>query len=76
KVRVATVEELQRAPGMSKSAAEAVVKYFRGDSPPAPAAESPASDQPDVAEDAAAEELDNIASEEEAAVDPRDEEEE
>ena len=37
KVRVATVEELLRAPGMSRAAAEAVVRYFRGDSMPSPA---------------------------------------
>jgi excinuclease ABC subunit C len=70
KVRAATVEELLRAPGMSRAAAEAVVRYFQGDSPP-PAAESPPPvvEQTDVAEDAAAEELEMIASEEAAAGD-------
>jgi excinuclease ABC subunit C len=68
KVRVATVAELQQAPGMSRSAAEAVVKYFRGDSLPA-TVDSPQPEQPDVAEDAAGEELERIASEEEAAGD-------
>jgi excinuclease ABC subunit C len=68
KVRVASAEELQRAPGMSRSAAEAVVKYFRGDSVPS-TVDSPQPDQPDVAENAAAEELEKIASEEEAAGD-------
>ncbi|HEY2745320.1 MAG TPA: excinuclease ABC subunit UvrC [Polyangia bacterium] len=68
KVRAATVEELLQAPGMSRAAAEAVVRYFQGDSPPAPV-DSPAAEpeQTDVAEDAAAEELEEIASEEEAA---------
>jgi excinuclease ABC subunit C len=66
KVRVASVEELQRAPGMSRTAAEAVVRYFRGESLP-PTVDTPQSqNQEDVAEDAAAEELDVIASEEEA----------
>ena len=31
KVRAATVEELLRAPGMSRAAAEAVVRYFQGE---------------------------------------------
>src|SRR4051812_24093443 len=55
KVRAATVEELQRAPGMSRTAAESVVKYFRGD--PVVVAENAPPEQTDVAEDAAAEEL-------------------
>jgi hypothetical protein len=74
-VRVATVAELQQAPGMSHSAAEAVVRYFQGDSLPS-TVDSPQLEQTDVAEDAAAAELEVIASEEEAAVDPRDDEEE
>jgi excinuclease ABC subunit C len=68
KVRAAGVEELLRAPGMSRTAAEAVVRYFQGDSPP-PAVESATPEQADVAEDAAAEELELIASEEDAAAD-------
>jgi excinuclease ABC subunit C len=68
KVRAAGVEELLRAPGMSRAAAEAVVRYFQGDSLPAPV-DGAAAEQTDVAEDAAAEELERIASEEEAAVD-------
>jgi excinuclease ABC subunit C len=67
KVRVAPVEELLRAPGMSRAAAEAVVKYFRGDSLPSTADNPQLAEQTDVAEDAAAEELEKIASEEEAA---------
>ncbi|MDB4967157.1 MAG: excinuclease subunit [Myxococcales bacterium] len=77
KVRVASVEELQRAPGMSRTAAEAVVRYFHGDSSgvsspltadsqQAEAGSEAISDQVDVAEDAAAAELEVIASEEEA----------
>lgn len=70
-VRVATVEELQRAPGMSRAAAEAVVRYFRGDTELMPAAATPAVrdelQRDDVAEDAAALELDRLAAEEEAA---------
>ena len=64
KIRVAPVEELARAPGMTVAAAEAVVRYFRGDV----AAEAPAEEQlEDVAEDAAARELEVIETEEEAA---------
>ena len=68
KVRAATAEELLQAPGMSRAAAEAVVRYFRGD-PGVLTAEAPEPEQTDVAEDAAAEELEQIASEEDAAVD-------
>jgi excinuclease ABC subunit C len=71
KVRAAGVEELVQAPGMSRTAAEAVVRYFQGESPP-PTVDSPppeAADQTDVAEDAAADELEEIATEEEAAGD-------
>jgi len=65
KVRESSVEELARAPGMTTGAAEAVVRYFRGeDAPPPPPTES---ERDDVAEDAAAEELDDLASEEEAS---------
>jgi hypothetical protein len=68
---------------MSRTAAEAVVRYFRGDSsqPTAdsqqlePSAEA-VSDQVDVAEDAAAAELEVIASEEEATGDAVNDEEE
>jgi len=68
KVRVASVEELQQAPGMSRTAAEAVVKYFRGEPDPTPAA-APTEElqREDVAEDAASAELEEIASEEEAS---------
>jgi excinuclease ABC subunit C len=73
-VRVATVEELQRAPGMSRAAAEAVVRYFRGDAELGPKAEPAAAravgdeqQRDDVAENAAALELDRLAAEEEAA---------
>jgi excinuclease ABC subunit C len=76
KVRVATVEELLAAPGMSRAAAEAVVRYFQGDSLPAAEDPTPPPEQTDVAEDAASEELDELASEEEAAVGPVSEEEE
>jgi excinuclease ABC subunit C len=71
KVRVASVEELQRAPGMSRVAAEAVVRYFQGEQDPTPPA-APAEElqREDVAEDAAAFELDELASEEEAASAP------
>jgi excinuclease ABC subunit C len=66
-VKAASVEELQRAPGMSRAAAEAVVRYFRGDPDPTPPAATPEELQgEDVAEDAAAEELDELASENEA----------
>ena len=65
KVRAATVEELLRAPGMSRTAAVAVVRYFQGESLPS-TVDSPQLEQTDVAEDAAAEELERIASEEEA----------
>jgi hypothetical protein len=53
---------------MSRSAAEAVVKYFRGEPDPTPAA-APVEElqREDVAEDAASAELEEIASEEEAA---------
>lgn len=67
KVRLATVEELQRAPGMSRAAAEAVVRYFHGEPDPAPAAPVEELQRDDVAEDAASAELEVIASEEEAA---------
>jgi excinuclease ABC subunit C len=71
KVRAASVEELQRAPGMSRTAAEAVVRYFQGQADPTPPPETGATPEElqrdDVAEDAAASELDEIASEEEAA---------
>jgi excinuclease ABC subunit C len=72
KVRAATVEELARAPGMTTAAAEAVVRYF-ADAPPAPADEGVSASEPpvepraatedreDVAEDAAARELDALA---------------
>ena len=74
-VRVATVEELLQAPGMTRAAAEAVVRYFRGDGEPAPKVEadgeattaeatSEATIDPqreDVAEDAAAQELAQLA---------------
>jgi excinuclease ABC subunit C len=85
KVRLASVEELLRAPGMSRSAAAAVVRYFHGDAgvpapePSAPAAGAEAADEAeasaaeeqreDVAEDAAAAELEVLASEEDAADD-------
>src|SRR4029077_3344362 len=74
KVRAATVEELLQAPGMSRAAAEAVVRYFQGESLPS-TVDSPQPEQPDVAEDAASEELEELASEEEAAVGAGDEEE-
>src|SRR5205823_13465193 len=65
KIRESSVEELARAPGMTTGAAEAVVRYFRGDEPPPP---PPAeAERDDVAEDAAAEELDDLASEADAA---------
>jgi excinuclease ABC subunit C len=69
KIREASVEELSRAPGMSLTAAEAVVRYFRGeDSPPPPPAEPEReNDREDVAEDAASQELEVLASEEEAS---------
>jgi excinuclease ABC subunit C len=58
KIRVASVEELARAPGMSLAAAEAVVSYFRG---PAPAPVEPAvSQSEEIAEDEASEEIENI----------------
>jgi excinuclease ABC subunit C len=77
KVREAGAEELVRAPGMSRTAAEAVVRYFHGESSeptadsqqseqPSEQSSEPVSDQVDVAEDAAAAELEVIASEEEA----------
>ena len=73
KVRVATVEELLRAPGMSRTAAEAVVRYFqrRQHRPSTVDGPQPATElqRDDVAEDAAADELEEIASEEEAAGD-------
>jgi hypothetical protein len=66
KVRQASVEELSRAPGMTLAAAEAVVRYFRGD--PIVEPDPPAERQrEDVAEAAAEAELDELASEEEAA---------
>ncbi|HEX9102480.1 MAG TPA: excinuclease ABC subunit UvrC [Polyangia bacterium] len=68
KVRAATVEELLQAPGMSRTAAEAVVRYFQGEPDPTPAAAPPEELQrEDVAEDAASAELEEIASEEDAA---------
>ena len=72
-VRAAGVEELLRAPGMSRAAAEAVVRYFQGDSSQ-PTVDSRQSEPTDVAEDAAAEELEEIASEVEAAADGDEEE--
>jgi excinuclease ABC subunit C len=69
KVRAAAVEELVRAPGMSRAAAEAVVRYFRGEPDPTPPPEVTPPEElqrDDVAEDAAAAELEQIASEEEA----------
>jgi NAD-dependent DNA ligase len=64
-VRVATVEELLRAPGMTRAAAEAVVRYFRGDGELVPkadaAAGAAAEPRDDVAEDAAAQELAQLA---------------
>jgi excinuclease ABC subunit C len=70
KIRGASVEELARAPGMTMAAAEAVVRYFRGDAPPdspdlvdaadESAAEEPIAEREDVAEDAAARELDEL----------------
>jgi excinuclease ABC subunit C len=66
KVREASAGELARAPGMTLAAAEAVVRYFHGDPvPEAAAAALPAGDaavesREDVAEDAAAEELDDL----------------
>ncbi|HEY1587484.1 MAG TPA: excinuclease ABC subunit UvrC, partial [Polyangia bacterium] len=71
KVRAAAVEELVQAPGMSRTAAEAVVRYFQGDRPQATVDSPPSegADQTDVAEDAAADELEEIATEEEAAGD-------
>jgi excinuclease ABC subunit C len=67
KIREATVEELARAPGMTTGAAEAVVRYFRGDDPlPALPAEA---ESEDVAEDAASQELEQLATEEAAATD-------
>jgi excinuclease ABC subunit C len=65
KIRDATVQELARAPGMTTGAAEAVVRYFRGDEPPPPPVAE--SEREDVAEDAASQELEHLASEEEAA---------
>ena len=66
KIREASAEELATAPGMSVAAAEAVVRYFRGDIvEPPPAAEERERD--DVAENAASEELEELAAEEEAA---------
>src|SRR5204863_264605 len=53
-VKTASVEELLRAPGMSRAAAEAVVRYFRGDPDPTPPSAAPDELQgEDVAEDAA-----------------------
>ena len=77
KVRAATVEELLQAPGMSRTAAEAVVRYFQGEPDPTPAA-APVEElqRDDVAEDAANDELEEIASEEEATVEPGADEEE
>jgi excinuclease ABC subunit C len=69
KVRAATVEELCGAPGMSRAAAEAVVRYFQGEVDPTPAAPVEELQSEDVAEDAAAGELEQIASEEEALAD-------
>jgi excinuclease ABC subunit C len=67
-VRVASVEELARAPGMTRAAAEAVVRYFRGDPDPTPpSAPLEELQRDDVAEDAAAAELEELASEEDAA---------
>jgi excinuclease ABC subunit C len=75
KVRAASVEELQQAPGMSRAAAEAVVRYFRGEPDPTPVAPVEELQRDDVAEDAAAAELEQIASEEEAVDEAADEEE-
>jgi excinuclease ABC subunit C len=70
KVRLASVEELVRAPGMSRAAAEAVVRYFRGEPDPTPPAAPPEELQrDDVAEDAAAAELEELASEADATGD-------
>jgi excinuclease ABC subunit C len=57
KVRAASVEELARAPGMTMAAAEAVVRYFHGETP---APEAPIQDREDVAEDAAADEIEAL----------------
>ena len=69
-VRVATVEELLRAPGMTRVAAEAVVRYFRGEGelqPKADAAKPGDTQRDDVAEDAAAQELAQLAPDEAGA---------
>ena len=68
KIRASSAEELARAPGMTLAAAEAVVRYFNGD--PRVLDEPERDAQPDVLEDAAAEELDELASEVEAAEAP------
>jgi excinuclease ABC subunit C len=67
KIRGASVEELARAPGMTMAAAEAVVRYFRGDEPEPATLPPEEAQREDVAEDAASEELEEIATEEEAA---------
>jgi excinuclease ABC subunit C len=69
KVREASAAELARAPGMTSVAAEAVIRYFRGDDPPPPPPATPTeneAEREDVAEDAASQELEHLASEEEA----------
>ena len=77
KVRAASVEELLQAPGMSRAAAEAVVRYFQGEPDPTPAAAPPEELQrDDVAEDAASDELEEIASEEDATSESAEDEEE
>lgn len=67
KVRAASVEELARAPGMTLKAAEAVVRYFRGDPGVLEAPPADEGAREDVAEDAAASELEELAAEEEAS---------
>ncbi len=62
KVRAATAEALAQVPGMSASAAEAVVRYFTGPAAVENASEAtPELDLPDVTEDAAASELAQLA---------------
>jgi excinuclease ABC subunit C len=83
KVRSASAEELARAPGMTLAAAEAVVRYFRGERPaPEERAEGaevehaaqrervPREEREDVAEDAAVQELDALVADERGADGP------
>jgi excinuclease ABC subunit C len=69
KIRAASAEELAGAPGMTAAAAAAVVRYFRGDAPEPAELPPEEAQREDVAEDAAAAELEQLETEEEAAGD-------